>query len=111
MENETKQAPPPEESFIRVVLDTVIPPTQHPRDGHWMPYDFEKETYLRHCIEEKIAVGIRQYGSLEAFAAQFEKELKEKQYAAEIAVQVYWMRKIQMEFITSKCTQANEAGK
>ena len=82
---------------IPVKFETTIPGNQGP-GGEMFPYDLELP-HLRAAMIQKIETNIKQFGSVEKFLESFARELSEKYDAAESAVRVYWMRRIQMDFM------------
>ena len=88
----------PAQNIIPVIFETFIPPVFLP-DGKSIPYELEKEPWLRHQMNQKIETNRVQFGSVERFLEVFQNELTQFRDQAERAVRTYEMRKRQMDYI------------
>lgn len=83
---------------LKVNFEAEIPPSVGP-DGEWHDYDLKNVEHLRRAMLEKIQNNTIKFGSVDNFQKHFQQELDEKFETTEKAVQTYYMRKIQMDFL------------
>lgn len=68
-------------------------------------YDLKKDPFLRACLKTKLREGIEQFGSFEAFMAQYEREISQKEEEIKLKIQVLRMRQMQRDWMKANHKQ------